>query len=54
MTVDNHRSIVLREPLPAASYECSLSVATDAPGSRMPSGQGPAGVVLPILELQDV
>jgi hypothetical protein len=29
-------------------YECLLSVAADAPGSRMPLGQGPAGVALPI------
>jgi hypothetical protein len=41
---------VLREPLAAAPNECLLSVAADAPGSRMPLGQGPAGVALPMLE----
>ena len=40
--------VVLREPLAAAPYECLLSVAADAPGSRIPLGQGPAGVALPI------
>jgi hypothetical protein len=38
----------MREALAAAPYECLLSVAADAPGSRMPSGQGPAGMVLPM------
>jgi len=43
-----------REPLAAAPYERLLSVAADSPGSRMPLGQGPAGVALPIHRLRDV
>jgi hypothetical protein len=51
---DKYRLGDLRESLPAAPYKCLLSVAAGAPGSRMPLGQGLAGVALPILELQAV
>src|SRR5258706_4002308 len=55
LAIDMQRILgVLREPLTAAPYECLLSVAADAPGSRMPSGQGLAGMVLPMLELQAI
>src|SRR5215469_12407357 len=38
----------------AATYECLLSAAAEAPGSPMPLGQGPAGVAFPIGGLRDV
>lgn len=47
------KSAFCASPLATAPNECLLSVAADAQGSRMPLGQGLAGVALPILGLQD-